>query len=307
MSDEQDAKIKEMSEYIQGLERRINRIVPWARAFTNIVESAEHENRFLPALEDTDLAPPPNEEDMRNRMYSNVLAKINLGNKPKYKVDKTMERKWVWKSPTTECKALNKEDERISDDTELVCWQCEREWLGADALHPYRTNDAQEIKALREPSCGHTIENEICTRPIGHSGKCKKELWTATDIADYKAVLDGACGHTIETVSNRVQVGRCNLKKDHDGTHQWMMPLPKSAYAFSCETHGVWNCKTCDAPRSVDVCQPHRKFPCRECGTKHYRDCACPYCICESIQHTLTGPLKCILSDHHDGDHKWRT
>lgn len=57
--------------------------------------------------------------------------------------------------------------------------------------------------------------------------------------------------------------------------------------------------------KHVDTCEPHRKFPCRKCGTKHYEDCRCPYCVCKAIRHALTGPLKCSLSDGHEGTHSY--
>ena len=26
------------------------------------------------------------------------------------------------------------------------------------------------------------------------------------------------------------------------------------------------------------LCQPHKKWPCRECGTKHFEGCQCAFC-----------------------------
>lgn len=115
---QQDSEIKEMMKYVQKLQRKIDRIVPWARAYASILDTLHDGDRFLPALEDDDLAPP--------------------------------------------------------------------------------TKDSQEIQKLRE----FYVEDFNSREPL--------------------------CGHTIENIRQE-QVGLCNLKKDHDGLHRWMMPLPDSA------------------------------------------------------------------------------
>jgi rubrerythrin len=40
-----------------------------------------------------------------------------------------------------------------------------------------------------------------------------------------------------------------------------------------------WGRHQVTKPDGLHVCDKHKKWPCRECGTKHYPECKCAFCM----------------------------
>ena len=98
-----------------------------------------------------------------------------------------------------------------------------------------------------------------------------------------------------EAAANRIKELEAQLANDVTG-REWVQLLKRSkeleatierVEALQRQIHGddtsffIWAHELDAAlkqPNQFPTCKPHGKFPCRECGVKHFEGCQCAFC-----------------------------